>query len=307
MARPRLLKACHVTIQKLLYLYVIVAAGSRGVYYTTEVCFLPLVTSFNGRGSSVHYCINASSFGEKLQANLTLLLFKFQLTLPQQWRVDLFAVYYPFVICSFTAVICFWAEVRKKWKFSLWISSPFLIFLKFCSYHYPLPPPTSSCISCPSPDYYLTCHFIPPLISLTLPCTLFITYPPCPLSLQLLFVLPPSPITWFSPCIVFSRTTFVLYLAPPQDDHLISPLVPSTALRPALPPIPFLFCVPSCPPCSSPYLSLYSVPSHLHPGCPSLTLQSFCSILNPSILTSLSVAPFFTVCPAPVSHSLPHV
>ena len=68
MARPRFWKACHVTIQKLLYVYVIVAAGSRGVYYTTE------------------------------------------LTLPQQWRIDLFAVYYPFVICSFTAIICFWAE-----------------------------------------------------------------------------------------------------------------------------------------------------------------------------------------------------
>ncbi|XP_028395018.1 uncharacterized protein LOC114519143 [Dendronephthya gigantea] len=68
MARPQFWKACHVTIQKLLYLYVIVAAGSRGVYYTTEV------------------------------------------TLPQQWRVDLFDVYYPFVICSFTALICFWAE-----------------------------------------------------------------------------------------------------------------------------------------------------------------------------------------------------
>ncbi|CAB3992319.1 predicted protein [Paramuricea clavata] len=96
MARPRILKACHVTIQKLLYIYVIVAAGSRGVYYTTE------------------------------------------LTLPQQWRVDLFAVYYPFVICSFTAVICFWAEAfhlsgwtAEKSQFLKKSSQFFLVFNLF--------------------------------------------------------------------------------------------------------------------------------------------------------------------------------
>ena len=37
MNRPRFWKACHLTIQKLLYVYVIIAAGSRGLYYTTEV------------------------------------------------------------------------------------------------------------------------------------------------------------------------------------------------------------------------------------------------------------------------------
>lgn len=91
MSRPRFWKACHLTIQKLLYLYVIVAAGSRGVYYTTEV------------------------------------------TLPKQWRIDLFAVYYPFVICCFTTLICFWAEAfhlagwsADKRQF-LKKSSPFLL------------------------------------------------------------------------------------------------------------------------------------------------------------------------------------
>lgn len=92
MSRPRFWKACHLTVQKLLYVYVIIAAGSRGLYYTTEV------------------------------------------TLPKQWRIDLFAVYYPFVICCFTTLICFWAEafhlpdwnVDKRQIF-LKKSSPFLL------------------------------------------------------------------------------------------------------------------------------------------------------------------------------------
>lgn len=39
MSRPRFWKACHLTVQKLLYVYVIIAAGSRGLYYTTEVVY----------------------------------------------------------------------------------------------------------------------------------------------------------------------------------------------------------------------------------------------------------------------------
>ena len=38
MSRPRFWKACHLTVQKLLYVYVIIA-GSRGLYYTTEVVY----------------------------------------------------------------------------------------------------------------------------------------------------------------------------------------------------------------------------------------------------------------------------
>lgn len=68
--RPNIYRACKLNIQKIIYISIIFATGSRAVYFSL----------------GLHDVV------------------------PKPWKENLFSTFYPFVLSGFSVIICFWAE-----------------------------------------------------------------------------------------------------------------------------------------------------------------------------------------------------
>nr|CAD7264010.1 unnamed protein product [Timema shepardi] len=141
MKAPSVLRACHITTQKLLYFLVFLAASIRGAYFTSPAAFQ------EGWSSSlmsayyplllISYCLLQAAFQEGWSSSLMsayypLLLISYcllQAAFQEGWSSSLMSAYYPLLLISYCLLQ---AAFQEGWSSSLMSAYYPLLLISYC-------------------------------------------------------------------------------------------------------------------------------------------------------------------------------